>query len=307
MRTLVIGAKGFVGAALVRSLLAAGHDVTALELRSTPGRLADVADLIEWVAGDGSSPEAILAAIGGRAVDAIYYGPYYRTPPEMPGLDRELDVMAAGAWRTFQLARALPGLRVVFPSSIAVHGPQPIDGSPLNETTRVQPFGLYGAGKLMTEQVAIQINDALGRRAITCVRLPSVYGPGAETASRGVNVPAVCAARGLPAAVAYTPDTRVCVGHVDDVADALRRIIESPDPEHDVYESGGLDASFGEIAAAVRSIVPSAVITYGDDAHQVLPNLVEWGRLRSEFGASHRDLAAGMRSVIDYERATARS
>src|SRR5258708_37419286 len=177
MRTLVVGAKGFVGAALVRSVLRRGHEVTAVELRDTPGRLADVANEIEWVAGDASSPEVILAAIGRRPVDGIYYGPFYRSPHGIPALDKELDVMAVGAWRVFQLARAFDGLRVVFPSSIAAHGPQPDDGTALSETTRLQPFGLYGAYKVVCERVGDEINAAIGRNAVTSVRLPAVYGP----------------------------------------------------------------------------------------------------------------------------------
>ena len=301
MRSIVVGAKGFVGASLVRALLARGHSVTAVELRDTPGRLADVAGDIEWVVGDGSSSEAVLAAIGGRPVDAIYYGPYYRNPPGSPGIDRELEVMAVAAWRVFQLARAFDGLRVVFPSSIAVHGPQPEDGAPLSEDSRSAPFGLYGACKLMCEHVGAELNALLGRNAITCVRLPSVYGPGAETASRGVNIPAVAAARGEVGRVAYVPTIRVCIGHVDDMADILARLMETAKPQFGLYEAGGLDVSFAEIAACVSELAPGAATVFGDDDHQVLPNHIDWSRLREEFGARHRDLASGMKSVLDHE------
>src|SRR6478609_6462583 len=139
MRVLVVGAKGFVGAALCRRLLEKGYDVTALEVRPGPGRLADVEDDIEWVVGDGSSREVILSAIGRRGVDGIYYGPYSRSAPGQPGLERELDVMAAAAWRTFSLAHALDIKRIVFPSSTAVHGYQPDDGTPVSEESRVGP------------------------------------------------------------------------------------------------------------------------------------------------------------------------
>jgi nucleoside-diphosphate-sugar epimerase len=306
VRTIVIGAKGFVGAALVRALLAQGHDVTAIELRDTPGRLADVADHIEWVVGDGSSLEAIFGAIGRRPVDAIYYGPYYRHAAGTPSLDRELDVMTAAAWRVFQLTRAFEGLRVIFPSSIAVHGPQPDDGRPVSETTRLAPFGLYGGCKVACEYVAAEINAALGRNAIRCLRLPSVYGPGAETASRGVNIPAVAAARGVVGTVAYAASARVCIGHVDDVADAVVRVLEAPDPTHGLYEVGGLDVSFQDIADAVAGLVPGARTAFGREVKQVLPNLVDWSRLRDELGVSHRDLRAGMASIIDYERGAAK-
>ena len=86
MRVLVVGAKGFVGAALCRRLLEEGDDVTALEVRPGPGRLADVEDDIEWVVGDGSSREVILAAIGRqRRRRRSTTAPTSAAPPGRPG------------------------------------------------------------------------------------------------------------------------------------------------------------------------------------------------------------------------------
>src|SRR5256885_8503797 len=104
MRVLIVGAKGFVGAALCRELLRRGHEVTALEPRPGPGRLADVAADIEWVVGDGASREILLAAIGRRGVDGIFYGPYYRARAGQAGIERELEVMGTAAWQLFGLA-----------------------------------------------------------------------------------------------------------------------------------------------------------------------------------------------------------
>jgi nucleoside-diphosphate-sugar epimerase len=302
MHIVVVGAKGFVGAAFTRTLLRSGHRVTAVDLKGTPGRLSDVASEVRWVAGDAASPEVLYEAMGDKPVDAIYYGAFHRYERGTPSLSAELDVMVNAACRTFQLARAFPGLRIIFPSSIAVHGPQPRGGLPVSESTRIQPYGIYGAGKVFCESVATQLNADLGRSAVTCVRLPSVYGPGAEVASREVNVPAVRAARGQAAALSSPRHLRVCIGHVDDVADGLLRLTEAAEPTHTVYESGGLDVSIGDIADTVRGIVPSAEITFGDDDTQVLPNHVDWSRIRNEVGASHRDLASGMRSVVEFAR-----
>src|SRR5205807_896469 len=143
MRVLVVGAKGFVGASLVRSLLRRGHSVVSVELREGPGRLADIADEIEWRVGDCTDQEVLLDVIGTRGVDGIYFGPFFRSPVETPSLMRELDVMGCAAWRAFQLARVLPIQRIVFPSSTAVHGPQPLGQPPVSESSAVRPYGLY--------------------------------------------------------------------------------------------------------------------------------------------------------------------
>jgi nucleoside-diphosphate-sugar epimerase len=303
VNVIVVGAKGFVGAALTRALLNNGHDVTAVDLRDTPGRLADVASDVRWIAGDAASTEVIYEALGGAPADAIYYGAFSRYERGTPSLDGEVDVMVSAAIRTFQLTRAFPEMRVIFPSSIAAHGPQSLDEAPVDENSALRPHGIYGAGKVFCESVAAQLNADLGKNAISCVRLPSVYGPGADVASREVNVPAVKAARGEVASLSSPRALRVCVGHVDDVADGLLKLIETASPAHTVYESGGLDVSLGDIADVVSRIVPDARTTFGDDDVDILPHAVDWSRLREEVGATHRDLESGMRSVVEFERA----
>lgn len=302
MRVLVVGAKGFVGASLSRGLLEHGHEVVALEVRPGPGRLVDVAEEIEWVVGDGSSREVLLGAIGRRGVDAVYYGPYFRATPGRPELERELEVMGTAAWRLFGLAYALDLKRIVFPSSTAVHGYQPRDGSAVSEESPVEPNLIYGAYKLLGEFVGKDVNALLGENVVTSVRLPSIYGPGATVASRRVNVPAVCAAREEPGTVEYVPEARVCVAHVEDTAEALIRVIEADAARHSVYDLGGLDVSFGEIAAAVEAIVPGAETRFGTEVRPILPHNVDWSRGREEFGFTHRTLEEGMASVVEYER-----
>lgn len=300
LRVLVVGARGFVGAALTLELLRRGHAVSALDVRGDPGPLAAVTDDIDWYVGDGSTLEAVLGAVDRRPVDAIYYGPFYRGGTE-PSLAREIDVMAAGAWRVFDLARALALQRIVFPSSTAVHGYQR-GADVVDEESPVLPVGVYGAAKLMSERVAMQVNASIGSNVVTALRLPSIYGPGASIASRRVNVPAVQAARGRPATVEYGAGARVCLSHVEDTGAMLADTIEAATLRHTVYELGGLDVSFGDIAASVRALVPAAQIGFGDGTDVFLPHAVSNARGAHELGFTHRGLAAGMKSIIDYER-----
>lgn len=303
MRVLVVGAKGFVGASLSRELLRRGHSVASLELRAGPGRLEDVEADIEWYVGDCTDAEVLLEAIGPKGVQGIYYGPFFRPPAGTRALAREIEVMGVSSWSAFQLARVLDIQRIVFPSSTAVHGPQDVGSGAVNESSQVLPHGLYGTLKLLTERVGFELNRALDRNVVTSVRVPSVYGPGAAVASRGVNVPAVCAAQGKTGRVDYRSDARVCIAHKDDVGVILADLLETANLDHSVYELGGLDVSFGEIASAVQDLVPDANTVFGDDDRPILPHAIDSSRLRAEVPGRHRDLASGMASVVEYERA----
>src|SRR5262245_47872367 len=152
MRVLVIGARGFVGTDLTLELLRRGHCVVAMEPRPDRGRLENAPGDIEWHTGSCADLENVLSAIGPTGVDAIYYGPFYPIASRERNLTAEFEVMGRGALQIFNLTRILDIKRIVFPSSTAVHGTQPASGEMLDEDSPVQPFGVYGATKLLCER-----------------------------------------------------------------------------------------------------------------------------------------------------------
>lgn len=299
VRILIVGAKGYVGAELAREMLDRGHKVVAVDIGQDPGRLTPLADKIEWTYGDGASIETIYRAIGRKPVDAIYYGPFYRGK----SVERELELMASGTWRVFQLAQALDIRRIIFPSSTAVHGHQRPGVDLVSETEHLNTDTLYGSTKLMCEHVGAAINRVIGRNVITSVRLPSVYGPGAEIGSRRVNVPAVQAARGQIGRVDYPAEAQVCIAHIADTVRLIANLCEADVVQHSVYELGGLTTTFGEIASVIEKLVPGAETVFGDESYTPLPHSVDWSRIRKEFGMEHRSIEDGMASILEFERA----
>lgn len=300
MKCLVVGAEGFVGAQLVKELLARGHSVIGLEVRGGVRRLADCIDSMTLHVGDCGDPEVVLGLVQKYDIDSIYYGPFFRAP-DIQSVHGEWRVMGGGALATFNLVRATSVRRVVFPSSTAVHGQQPADSSALNEQTRVSPFMTYGATKLLCEYFAHEVNDHCGYGAVVAVRLPAIYGPGAAIASRGVNIFPVQAARGQPGAVNYTADTHICVAHTEDAARILANAMETQDCPHHVYDMGGLDVSFGQIADAVRQRIDSADLRFGELVDCPLPHRIDNRRALAELQASHMDLQSGIDSIIAHE------
>jgi len=153
MRTFVTGGTGFVGGAVVKTLLDAGHEVRALVRPGTNTRQLDGLP-VEHVPGDLSDQECLEKGIAGCDwvfhVAALYsywghpWEDFYRANVE-------------GTRRVMEAAQAAGVKRVVHTSSIAALG-IPKDGSPGTEDTPVSlddMVGYYKRSKFMAEQVAL--------------------------------------------------------------------------------------------------------------------------------------------------------
>lgn len=179
MKTLITGATGFIGSALARELVRAGHEVRALDsgfrshASSLDGldidiRAADVRD--EAAVGEacrGVDLVAHLAAVQGT-------GNFYRIPYDV------LDVNLRG---TLNVARACADAgvaRVLFASSSEIYGEPSRLPTPESEPAVVpdvlNPRWSYGASKLAGELVVINAARQYGF-ACTVVRYHNVYGP----------------------------------------------------------------------------------------------------------------------------------
>ena len=152
MRAFVTGGTGFVGGAVVRRLLAAGHQVRALVRKGTNTRQLDGLDL-ERIPGDLSDTTALLAGMADCEwvfhVAALYaywgysWEQFYQTNVE-------------GTRRVLEAARQSGAQRIVYTSSIATLG-FPLDGTPGDEQTPVtlkDMVGNYKRSKFLAEEAA---------------------------------------------------------------------------------------------------------------------------------------------------------
>lgn len=155
MHVLVMGGTRLMGEAVVRHLLAAGHEVTVFNRGS---RQVAWSDDVSWVLGDRDTPDGI-GRLAGRHFDAIVDFSAYR-----PAQTRSL------------LAQVPAATPIVYCSSGSVYAPQPV--IPWPETTLYGPSPLWGAyarAKLDCELILREEAD-LGRPVIV-FRLPYVLGP----------------------------------------------------------------------------------------------------------------------------------
>jgi dihydroflavonol-4-reductase len=171
MRIFLTGGTGYIGLALARRLVDAGHEVRALvrpTSRSEPLRQLGAATFTGDIAERASMREGMSGAdwVIHAAADLDFSGPRERM--------RQANVQ--GSENVASLAYKLGVGRFLSVSSMAYFGGSPPDGSLADETSAVQPFPtLYSATKHSGE-LAIQEWARKGLR-VTTVFPSLVYGP----------------------------------------------------------------------------------------------------------------------------------
>jgi len=248
--TLVTGATGFVGSAVARRLLAAGHQIRAL-VRATSDRRNLEGLPVEIALGDLTDTDSLRAALYGCRVlfhVAADYRLWVRDPRAMH---------AANVDGTVALMRAaLEGQveQIVYTSSVATLG-LTRDSTPADEDTPVvldDMIGPYKRSKFLAEREVRRLVDTEGLPAVI-VNPSTPVGPG-DTKPTPTGRMLVDAARGrVPAFV----DTGLNVVHVDDVAEGHRLALERGRAGAR-YILGGENLTLQEILTQIATITGRA-------------------------------------------------
>jgi dihydroflavonol-4-reductase len=136
MTSLVTGATGFIGGAVVRAAAAAGAPVRALAHRSPPEEADRHLPGVEWVTGDLLDRTALREAMAG--CDQVYHiGGAIETHPSARAHVRAVNV--TGAANVFDLALELGVRRVVYTGSIFALG---LGNDPAQPADEAVPYNL---------------------------------------------------------------------------------------------------------------------------------------------------------------------
>ncbi|MEO6361700.1 MAG: NAD-dependent epimerase/dehydratase family protein [Caldimonas sp.] len=222
-RTLVTGASGFVGSALVERLARDGASVRAAARRRQDADTHSAGPIDHVVVPDLSATTDWSAALDG--IDVVVHCAARAHMLRDDAADPLASFRAVNVDGTARLARAAAAAgvrRFVFVSSIGVNGSQTF-GRPFTAEDLPAPQTPYARSKLEAEQVLSAIASETGM-AVTVVRPPLVYGPHApgnfSTLVRAVR-------RGLPLPLASVRNRRSFIGR-SNLVDLLARCSSHP-------------------------------------------------------------------------------
>jgi nucleoside-diphosphate-sugar epimerase len=299
MSILVIGGTGFIGPRLIRRLVARGEDVVCMDLNPAAVPYGDIPIGCPVVRGDVTQFEDVMRAVlevkPERLINLAYgLGAGEGNPHQV----MRLDIL--GMDNCFEAARLAKVPRVVYASSIAVSGQQSHFGDrPVNEDDPTRGTGQYATHKIFNEFQARKYIKNYGM-SITGVRPANVTGPDKLRGSTDHVQIMVGAAREQPVHLPKKGLMRLLV-HVEDMAEIFMRILLADTPKHDLYNSGGIPVSLGELADVVRGFLPTAQITFAEEGGREDSGnyLVDNSRLTQEFGIEFPGLHTRVLEVIN--------
>ena len=289
MRLLVTGGSGFLGGALVRRAVAAGHAVAVLTRRVQ----ADSGNGVTTVIGSLEAPP--WDEIAAFEPDTVVHAAWIATPgvyldsPENADWQRWSEAFAVG----------LPGVGVRHLTVLGTCIEYAVTGQPLNEsTTPLDPRSPYARAKVGLNQA---LERALAGSGMTLgwARIFYPYGPGEHPARLASSL--LARIRSGQPLVLRTPHSTKDYIHEDDVGSALLTLAQ------DRFE-GPVNVGTGEgvtIEAFARLLArlagrPDLVTLPADPVRDPLDHVVaDAGRLRSMGWKPRVALVDGLRRFVE--------
>jgi len=300
MRIFLTGASGFIGSALCRALLDAGHEVAALTRTEKPWRVADRTDEITWISGSLETISDWQEELRSFHPDAVGHLGW----AGVANSDRDSCIQVDNLpWcaKLVELASSAGAHTFLGLGSQAEYGPKP---EAIASDAETDPTTLYGEAKLAACNICGHLARLHGMRFVW-MRVFSTYGPGDHPYWMIPSIIDLMLQGKSPALTAGEQQWGFL--HVEDAARAIRMAFET-EAARGIYALGSPDAPrLRATVEAIRDYIdPSLMLGFGEVPYredQVMYLAADTTRLKEDLDwAPVVPLDEGLRQTVDWFR-----
>ncbi len=270
MGILVTGGTGFIGAEVVRMLLAKGEkDLFAFDINPSTKFLRGIEDQIEVVRGDLDNFSHVLNVVKISKPKAIYHLGGMLSVPSDADPSASFRANAMGTFHVLEAAKLFEVPQVLFSSTLATYGLH-TGVEVVDDYTLQRPQLFYGITKVFGEHMGLFYKRKYGLD-YRGVRYPSIVGPGVKTPGVVQYTSWVIeeCAKGNPFTIPVKPETRCPVMYFKDSALAIVKLAEAPVENIQMvnYLVAGVTpvATARELVDFVKKKIPDARIEFKPD------------------------------------------
>lgn len=288
---LVLGAGGQIGTDLVHTLRGqlGGSSVIAADVKPQDGFLSDSGPFVQL---DVLDAQAVADCIRSNKVKEVYLLAALLSATAEQKMKSAWKLNMEGLFNLLEIARELPGLKIFWPSSIAVFGPT-TPGLNTPQFTVMEPNTVYGISKLAGERWCEYYHQKFGVD-VRSLRYPGLISykahPGGGTTDYAVDIyhQALDAGR-------YTcflrEDTALPMMYMPDAIRATLELMSAPADAVKIrssYNLAGISFTPAQIAAEIARHVPGFVVDYAPDFRQAIadswPDSIDDSRAHQDWG-----------------------
>jgi nucleoside-diphosphate-sugar epimerase len=294
---LVVGSSGYIGKRVVEQLKDGGFETVGMDVTrsKTTDRVGDV-----------RFSDEIHKAIAEVKPNVLVHLAYMLTGETATDPQKAMRLNLTGTNNVFDAAAFYKVPRVLFASSTSVYGDQKNYGDVyLDENTEGRAATLYGWMKQFGEVTAAHYQGISETRFIS-VRISSLYGRGRLGGRFNPIGDVISAKEEDDPIVIRVPSQHVATFiHVDEVAQVFKTLASAENPRYDVYNTGGVSLSMGELAQIAQKVFDRPVVCdeKGDDFSHA--GLIDWSRLKNEFSIERNSLMHNLATEKEYVKSGA--
>jgi nucleoside-diphosphate-sugar epimerase len=303
VRVAVTGGAGYIGTLASRELLAAGHEVRALDvLLHGQTQLADQleGEGVELIRADVRDPEARKRLLDGT--DAVVHLAAIVGDPACAADPEKANEINVGGTRALLADAGEAGTRrIVFASTCSNYGRMADPTVAIDETAELAPVSLYAEQKVAVERELLEGDHGI---EAVCLRLATIYGA-APRMRFDLTVNEFT--RDL-----WSERTLEVFGeqfwrpyvHVADAARAIRTVVEAPaeDVDGEVYNVGHSDENYRklDLVELITSELGRGDVTFVPRDEDPRDYKVSFEKIRERLGfRPEMDVPGGIREIVE--------